>query len=86
MSLSAPAAVQLELFTHRFAALARIPLSLMSLATVFSAQACPRAFSSAAIRGLPYRPFTSSWICRIAATRRSRRSSAAEAGRAAQAW
>ena len=38
---------------------ARMPCSRMTLATVFSEQAWPRAFSSAAIRGLPYRPLTS---------------------------
>ena len=39
--------------TSRRGALARTPWAFMSRATVFSEQACPRAFNSAAIRGLP---------------------------------
>ena len=33
----------------------------MNLTTVSSEQAWPRAFSSAVVRGLPYRPRTSAW-------------------------
>jgi hypothetical protein len=45
--------------TNRLGDRARIPCSRMSFATVFSEHSCPRAFNSAAIRGLPYRCFTS---------------------------
>ena len=72
--------------TNRRGALARMPCSRISLATVFSGQACPRAFSSAVIRGLPYRPFTSAWMTLIAAASSPRRSSPADGARAAQAW
>ena len=63
-----------------------MPCSRISRATVFSEQACPRAFSSAVIRGLPYRPLTSAWITSIAATSSARRRSPADGARAAQAW
>lgn len=39
--------------TNRLGALARIPCSRMSSATVFSEHSCPRAFNSAVMRGLP---------------------------------
>ena len=72
--------------TNRRGAVARMPYPRMSFATVFSEEACPRAFNSAVIRGLPYRPLTSAWITPIAATSFSRRRSAADGGRAARAW
>lgn len=72
--------------TNRRGALARTPCSRISLATVSSEQARPRAFSPAVIRGLPYRPLTSAWIASSAATTAARRRSAAGGGRAAQAW
>jgi hypothetical protein len=71
--------------TNRRGAFARIPCPRMSLATVFSERSCPRAFNSAAVRGLPYRPLTSAWISSIASTSSRRRCSVGLSGRAAQA-
>lgn len=51
--------------TRRRAALARKPCSRMTRATVFSEHLRPRAFNSAVMRGLPYRPRTSAWISAI---------------------
>jgi hypothetical protein len=45
-----------------------MPASRINPATVFSEQATPLAFNSAATRGLPYRPFTSAWISSTAGT------------------
>lgn len=71
--------------TDRRGAWARMPCARISLGTVFSEHSWPRAFGSAVIRGLPYRPLTSAWIARIAATRSPRVSSAGAGDRAAQA-
>jgi hypothetical protein len=57
----------------------------MSFATVFSEQAWPRAFSSAVIRGLPYRCFTSAWASSIAPPSSCRHRSVGLSGREAQA-
>jgi hypothetical protein len=57
----------------------------MSSATVFSEHAYPQAFSSAAMRGLPYRPLTWAWISSIASTSSARHTSVGLSGRAAQA-
>ena len=59
--------------------------AVMSRATVFSEHACPRAFNSAVMRGLPYRSLTSAWTSRIAATSSRRRRSAGLSARDAQA-
>ena len=78
-------------FGKELAAVRQTPVKLppfpkrMSLATVFSEHSYPRAFNSAAIRGLPYRPLTSAWITPIAATNSPRRRSALDGARVAQA-
>jgi hypothetical protein len=71
--------------TNRRGTRASIPWALTSLATVFSEHSCPRAFSSAAIRGLPYRRFTSAWTSLIAPTNSCRHYSVGLSGREAQA-
>jgi hypothetical protein len=71
--------------TDRRGALALIPWARMSLAAVFPEQACPRAFHSGVIRGLPYRPRTSAWTSSMAPTSSGRRCSVGRSGRAAQA-
>ena len=70
---------------HRRGAVALISWVLMSLATVFSEHSYPRAFNSAVILGLPYRPFTSAWISSMAPTNSCRHCSVGLPGRAAQA-
>ena len=57
----------------------------MSLATVSSEQAWPRASSAAATRGLPYRPRTSAWTSPMRAASPARRVAAALGDRLARA-
>jgi hypothetical protein len=62
-----------------------MPYSRITPATVFSEQACPRALSSAVIRGLPYRPRTSAWTSAIARANASRDAAVGLSPRPAQA-
>ena len=71
--------------TNRRGAFARIPCSRTSSAPVFSDHSCPRAFSSAVMRGLPYRPFTSAGISSLAPARSRRHASVGLSARPAQA-
>ena len=57
----------------------------MTLATVFSEQAWPRAFSSAVIRGLPYRPRISAWTPAIVSAKVMRATAVGEASRSTHA-
>ena len=71
--------------TVRRDVLARMPPARMTLATVLTQHATPRALSSAWTRGLPYRAFTSAWTSPTRASRSARRAAAALGGRLSRA-
>ena len=62
-----------------------MPWAFISFATVFSEHSYPRAFSSAVMRGLPYRCRTSAWTSSMAPTNSCRHCLVGLSGRAAQA-